>query len=74
MVTFLAKEKENAGSYTLAWRPGYAGTSRLQPTDLPLKLLERETAMKRATADPLKSSSTVINSAQLRAQRAEKGF
>ena len=30
MVTFLAKEKQNARSYTLAWRPGCAGTSSLQ--------------------------------------------
>ena len=72
MVTFWAKEKQNARSNSSL----VARVCRtFKSTDLPFKLLEVETATKRATAGSLNLiSSTAINRAQLRAQRAEKGF
>ena len=66
MVTFFAKEKQNSRSYSsVAARV----CRNAKPTDSPFKLLERETAMKKATAGPLKSQD-LFNSAQ----RKEKDF
>ena len=67
---WLKKSKMLHPIYSLAARV----CRNFKSIDLKLKLLERETATKKATAGPIKISSTVINSAQLRAQRAEKKF